>query len=510
MLKRIFTPAVFFAVFLFSVLALSASDTEADLPACQFEVSPVFGDNMIFQQNEPIRIWGTSMHEGGIITARLGSSVGSSAVKDGRWEISLAERGYSSDPIVLEIFGGEDTYISFENIRIGDIWYVMGQSNVEYTIAADPDADNFLSSLDGTENITLCTPGLDGVNSNSVRWRKMSRYSAYTSSALGCYIAKDLDDAFNSSIPVGIISLGFSGREISDFMPPDKSFSGGNGGKIYQNVLSHFLRMPVKGIVWYQGEADANNYSQYVSKFTKMINHLRSQKEMINPLPVYAVELPPCFSDPKDPARQYVDFGTVRAEIGSLTYLLEDFYMCPTSDLWHNKLYSNNIHPNNKKEIAKRLSLMLLSKEYGYGNENVFFPPTLSSAEVTKEGVALSFSFVNGKLNCPDLSGFLIIGKDWNIIENARLTLSDNMLTVSSDEDIYIIRYNSRTENVFGEDIFLSDSNLPSPAFCINLKTPPHKGVNKLTVIIVIIIVFLLLIPCGYLLKKLFFKGDKI
>lgn len=469
-----------------------------------FCVSRVFGDNMVLQQNEPICIWGTSPYNKSTVTARLGDSIGTAEVENGSWLITLSPRTYSSEPLVLEIFDSNASYISFENIRIGDVWLVIGQSNVEYTVAADPEASSFLSSLNGNENITLCTPGKNSASPDFIRWRQMNSYSAYSASDLCCRIAKHLDSAFSSSVPLGFVSLGFSGCELSDFMPPTSQNS--FGGKIYESVLSYFDPMPAKGIIWYQGEADAAEYSLYTSKFTAMINHMRSAKSTTSELPVYAVELPPCFPDASDPDRQYINFGLVRSEIGSLTHLIDNFHLCPTSDLWRDKAYFDNLHPTNKKQIAERLALMLLSKEYQYGNEHVFFPPTLTSVQTGANSVTLSFSYVNGALSCPDFSGFTVIGKNWSIINNAVFTLSDDTLTVSSQDDIYLIRYNSTTENVFGENIFLSDSNLPAPAFSVTVKnqpqSPPHLYLISAGIVVLLIL--------SHLFLKRLFKGDKL
>ena len=80
--------SVLFLIFLFAV-SVSADDPSG---ASNFELAPCFGDNMIFQQNEPIRIWGTSSDEGANVNGILGDSMASATVKDGKWELSFAPR----------------------------------------------------------------------------------------------------------------------------------------------------------------------------------------------------------------------------------------------------------------------------------------------------------------------------------------------------------------------------------------------------------------------------------
>ena len=54
-----------------------AGTVSADEPAgvSSFELAPCFGDNTIFQQNEPIRILGTSSDEGATVNSILGDSM---------------------------------------------------------------------------------------------------------------------------------------------------------------------------------------------------------------------------------------------------------------------------------------------------------------------------------------------------------------------------------------------------------------------------------------------------
>lgn len=491
-------------LFFFFIFAAHSTYAEDFLPATAdtFKVSPLFGDNMVFQQNEPIKVWGTSPCEGKIINARLGDSLGWGKVLNGKWEITLAERCFSSEPTVLEVYGsGGKSYFAFTNILIGDVWWVLGQSNVEYTLSAAPEAESLFASLTGNENVVICQIESDSFAENSVRWRSADRYSMYTASALGCFLGIDLDSALHGEVPIAIVSMGYSGCELSEFMPKGIAENIRRDGKIYTNVLCHISQMPIRGMIWYQGESDANSYSGYASKLSALIGWLRNEKDMNTPdFPVYAVELPPCFDDINDPFRTYSDFGCVRGELGSLTYLEKNFYVCPTSDLWSNASFSNNIHPDNKSLIAKRLSLMLLSKEYGFGMPEYYFGPLVKKVDIISENkVIISFGYTGKSLSFKDLSGFVVIGGNWQIIDDARIELQGGeSLVISSDEKIYTIRYNTKTDNVFGKDISLANSNsVPAPAFTITLAENTFSVNSASTLLratLLLIVLFLILL----------------
>ena len=242
-------------------------------------------------------------------------------------------------------------------------------------------------------------------------------------------------------------------------------------------MVKNVINMPVKGLIWYQGEADAALYGDYGNKLIKYIEWMRNQKGQANrDFPVYCVELPPCFPDDSDPQRQYIDFGNVRAETGSLTSSINNFNICVTSDLWNEKKFSNNLHPDNKHSIASRLSIMILSREYGFGGEYAFFCPVLKSYDISadrKEAV-ITFEHAGDGISAEKFDGFQIIGENWDEIKDVEyeIILPDK-LKVKADEEIAIVRYNSATDSVFGEDIFLKNSaGNPAAAFAVTFEMP--------------------------------------
>lgn len=453
-----------------------------------FEVAPTFYDNMVFQQNEEIKIWGTSSCEGEYMNARLGDSFAFARIEDGKWEITFAPRVYSPEALALEIYGGPGSEcISFENIHIGDVWWVVGQSNVEFASSTSSAWNEFLQSLTGEEKIFIYDINSSVTEeTNHDRWRKMNKYSSASSSALACFTSKKMCDALQNEIPLGIVIMGYSGAELSRFMPEeltkDVPFASMKND-IYEEIIIHHEKMPIKGMIWYQGEADEPVYSVYAKKLSSFIELLRNSKNQANrDFPVYAVELPPCFDDANDPCRQFMKFGSVRGETGVLCADIKNFHICPTSDLWKDRAFSNNLHPDNKMQVANRLHLMLLSKEYGYGESAPYFAPQLTEYSITDDEKCVTLKF-SQEIMSENLSGFLVIGSEWaDLKDSSIIELNGNTITVKNDAAIKMVRYNTETSNVFGEDIFMSGTNgLPVPAFSVtfeNMDPPPIKPIN--------------------------------
>lgn len=473
--QRIFFGLILIVLFCVSY-SMAAFCAEEFVPATaeSFEVASVFYDNMVFQQNEEIRIWGTSSCEGKYVNAKFGASYGSGQVKGGNWEIVLAPRTYSSKGQVLEIFGGTGSEpVCFENIYIGDVWWVLGQSNVAFSAAASSDWNDFINSLTGEENIFI-----HEIKGNEHdRWRKLNQYSGASSGALACFTAKKISDALQNEIPLGFMNLGCSGSELSQFMPPKLTKDVPYAAKkndIYKNSLVQYEKFPIKGLIWYQGEADEFVYSVYAQKLTAFVEWLRTTKNQKNhDFPVYAVELPPCFNDIQEAERQFAEVGAVRGETGLLSAEIKHFFVCSTSDLWKNRAFTNNIHPDNKMQIATRLCTMILAEEYGFGGKEIFFPPQLSSYTISddKKRVSLIFS---EEIWADTLTGFLVIGENWEILPDTAVEINgEKEIIINSSAAIKIVRYNTKTENVFGTDIFLAGKNgLPVPAFSVTFERP--------------------------------------
>jgi hypothetical protein len=179
--------------------------------------------------------------------------------------------------------------------------------------------------------------------------------------------------------------------------------------------------------------------------------------------------------------------------------------------LWSDKSYSNNIHPNNKDLIADRLSLMILSQEYGFGGQDDIFGPEVIKAEQIADGqVILKFRYVGDSLSYKDFSGFTIIGANWDVIENAHIEACGNDgILISADEKIYKIRYATKTENVFGEDISLSSSNgVPAASFCVTIEDIPSSVSRAVPILrfTILLTAILILFAAAIALKEIIFK----
>ena len=242
-------------------------------------VSHVFGDFMVIQRDQQIKVWGTSNRNGAKIRGTFMGKEARGTVADGKWEIVFPPQSASRVPQKLTVEDSCGNSVTISEILVGDVWLINGQSNAE-----QPNTDAFeliakvvdnpgkplrlfqegalyvINNLDEAAN-----PCEDTVNRGEWYWRKANRYGGYTASALGWHFGNTLVD--ETGIPIGIISIAASGAYLAELMPADLASSLGYGanysytnygtGRFY-NALTHpFLKLKFKGMIFFQGESES-------------------------------------------------------------------------------------------------------------------------------------------------------------------------------------------------------------------------------------------------------------
>ena len=88
-----------------------------------------FSDHMVFQQQQPIKIWGWA-ESGEVVKVQLGKGLAETkASGDGRWVVELPAMNASNDPTTLTVVG--KNRLELKDVLIGEVWLCSGQSNME-------------------------------------------------------------------------------------------------------------------------------------------------------------------------------------------------------------------------------------------------------------------------------------------------------------------------------------------------------------------------------------------
>ena len=96
----------------------------------------IFRSNMVLQRDKPITIWGWAS-VGSEVEVSFGkrSANAKTAGEKGRWQVTFDAQSANPTGQKLLVKTGEEV-IRMENILIGDLWVMNGQSNMAFALKA--------------------------------------------------------------------------------------------------------------------------------------------------------------------------------------------------------------------------------------------------------------------------------------------------------------------------------------------------------------------------------------
>ena len=182
---------------------------------------------------------------------------------------------------------------------------------------------------------------------------------------------------------------------------------------LYNRMIHPILNFPIKGVIWYQGESNANNVDEafkYRKVFSDMIKDWRASWN-VGDFPFLFVQL----ANYREPVEQPYDspWGMVR-ESQSDALTLPNTGQAVIIDIGD----ANDVHPRNKQDVGLRLSLA--ARKFAYGEKIVFSGPTYKSSKIKNGKMIIEFDNIGTGLVCKDkygsVKGFAIAGADKKFI----------------------------------------------------------------------------------------------
>lgn len=195
---------------------------------------------------------------------------------------------------------------------------------------------------------------------------------------------------------------------------------------LYNAMIAPLKNYPLKGVLWYQGESNTKNPSEYLGLMETLIETWRNELQQ-EKLPFLVVQLTN-YMNPK-PEPQESNWAALRQQQTNLLKV-PNTGLAVTIDLgeW------NDIHPLNKYDVGKRLALQ--ARKLVYGEKKLITSGPLFKS-VKKEGnkVIIDFSEVGTGLqikNGNELKEFAIAGNDGKFVW-AKAVIDGDKVIVSSD-----------------------------------------------------------------------------
>jgi len=93
----------------------------------------LFQSNMVIQRNKPVNLWGWAKPGEKVTVTLAGKRETATAGKDRSWKVTFPAMPANSKPINVMIKGMSKT-LTLENILVGDVWVLGGQSNMEFPL----------------------------------------------------------------------------------------------------------------------------------------------------------------------------------------------------------------------------------------------------------------------------------------------------------------------------------------------------------------------------------------
>lgn len=359
------------------------------------------------------------MCKGAAVNGKQWEPAGQAA--NGKWSATVS-RLPTGGPYTIEFQlvsgGGPVAEVKADNILVGDLWVLAGQSNMEGCAPlAGCEEPSIYVNVFAFRDLWMraeeplhwrSESNLPVYNENTAaeeiqkRWREGRDPHRTGGVGPGLPFAKELHRLTN--VPIGLIPCAYGGTSM-DQWSPDKKAAGGKS--LYGGTLIRIARAggKVKGILWYQGESDTpgDGPAKYQEKMVHLIESFRKDLNQPN-LGFYYVQLSRTLMvSPFDPG-----WNVVREIQRQLEGLIPNTGVVAAADL----PLSDGIHvgtPGHSR-LGPRLAKLAARNLYGVSKFQPGPHPTKAILlDATSGVIRLELSGVNGALNPQtNIPGFTI------------------------------------------------------------------------------------------------------
>lgn len=458
--------------------------------AAELMLPSLFGDHMVVQRDQPIRVWGWTDPNIEVMARLADRQASSKSDANGRFDIQL--KGLPAGGPFELVVTAQDQEKRFQDVLSGEVWICSGQSNMQWSVGQSNDAalECLAANNDQIRLISVPQVGVQEPQRDfNGSWSKANPDTVRDFSAVGYFFGRQLQQTLN--VPIGLIDDAWGGSAAEAWVPKDVLDDDGRfqplmeqwetmmanydfekltatwqqkreawvaGGKkgnapraprnmangnqrpanIYNGVLHPTVGYGIRGVIWYQGESNSSRAYQYRDLFPLMIQTWRELWDQ-GDFPFYYVQLADFMAETESPAE------SAWAELREAQTMTMDKLDNVGQAVIINLGEASDIHPKNKQDVAKRLARWALAKDYGY--EISYRSPQYTSMTQAANGrLRVDFDHVGEGLDTFDtnrLVGFTIAGDDKVFHDaEAKMVDRDTVEVWSTDVDAPVaVRY---------------------------------------------------------------------
>ncbi len=479
-------------------------------------LNEMFNEGVVLQQNSNVLVWGKAGASEAVSVSIQGKTYKSESDEEGKWIVTLQSLK-AGGPYRLKAFTEKDSVV-LKQVYVGEVWIAAGQSNMGWVLEKSNGGKEEIANATNKNIRFLMVPVLTykgDKTKGDMNWRTATTENVAPMSGVAYFFAKELQAKLN--VPVGIICCYKGGTSAEVWMSRERllnvpdhasivesyenymknlgqqkynelynkyeldfklysdSMKAGYSNAIHPiepmgdrhykrpNVLYDFMQKriipyTVRGVIWYQGEANAQRAEQYRTLFPALIQEYRDDFKN-QELPFLFVQL----ANYDHPAYGSQPIWAELREAQLLTWQkVKNTAMVVTMDVGE----KNTIHPTNKKPVGERLAACAFYNVYGLNNP--YSGPIYKDEKFNGDKAIVSFDFVYDGLSVDgQVKGFAICGKD-KVFVPAEAKIENNKVIVSSElvKEPIAVRYswanwsdgNLKNKNGFPASPFRTDN----------------------------------------------------
>jgi len=354
----------------------------------------VFGDHMVLQRESDVPVWGTATAGQQVIVRFAGQERTVAADEKGNWRVTLDPMPAANEGREMVVVAGDEE-TTFGDVVVGDVWLCSGQSNMAGNVGnrTETSADEFPL----IRHYVKRGKGKGGEAAPS-DWVPTTSQTVKGFTATGYFFGRHLHKALG--VPIGLIKAAAGGTLIEPWTPKDAFLAdphvaelvqyqaspefakavgasdegapknkrrgpripesvreyvfADQAGGLYDAHIAPVVPYAIRGVIWYQGEANsrvAASARPYDRLLPLLIRSWRDRWDR-DDLPFYYVQLPSIGS--ADRSYALVRDGMLRA-LG----VLPNIGMSVNIDI------DEGLHPKSKHIMGERLALLALRDVYG-------------------------------------------------------------------------------------------------------------------------------------------------
>ena len=421
----------------------------------------IFSDHAVLLSDAPVPVWGWADAGEKVEVSIAGQTKSATPDASGKWMLKLdALKPGGPHELTMK---GKNT-LTVKDVLVGEVWLGSGQSNMAFVVksAKDFEQEQAAANLPQMRMFTVISGASEKAEEDCKGvWLVCSPETVGVFSATLFFCGREIHKTLG--VPVGMINSSVGGTPIESWIAPEAQHASpelkgffettkqteakfdaeaakakfekdlakwevdvkqaraekkplprkpsdpvalrarkGNVGGLFNGKIAPLIPYAIRGALWYQGEANTTDAKApfYQHQLALLVTDWR--KRWGSEFPFAWVQLPN-FTRPGD------GWPLVR-EAMLKTLKLPKTGMAITIDLGEQK----NIHPANKQEVGRRLSLWALGTVYGKKVASIS-GPLPAGHEVKDDKIVLKFSHADGGLAAKDgdgLRGFMVAGED--------------------------------------------------------------------------------------------------